>query len=146
MQRPVLVGEYDFTLDAKNRIAIPARLRAAFAEGVYVTRGHERCLAAYAPDEFQLYLDEQTLQASPLSSKRRALQRFAAASAVYQELDRQGRVTLPGRHLEFAGISREVTVIGVQDHVEIWDRAAWADYLSQLEEEADATADELATS
>jgi MraZ protein len=145
MQRPVLVGEYDFTLDAKNRIAIPARLRAAFADGVYVTRGYEHCLAAYAPDEFERHLEEQTLQSS-LSSKQRALQRFAAASAVFQELDRQGRVTVPARHLEFAGITREVTVIGVQDHVEIWDRAAWTEYLSQLEEEADATADELATS
>jgi len=146
MQRPVLVGEYDFTLDAKNRIAVPARLRAAFAGGIYVTRGHERCLAAYAPQEFERHLEEQTLQSS-LSSKQRALQRFAAASAVFQEeLDGQGRVTLPARLLEFAGIKREVTVIGVQDHVEIWDRTAWAGYLSQLEEEADATADELATS
>ena len=64
---------------------------------------------------------------------------------MYQELDRQGRVTLPAVHLEFAGITREVSVIGVQDHIEIWDRAAWADYLSRLEEEADATADEHAT-
>ncbi len=105
MQRPVLVGEYDFTLDAKNRIAVPARLRAAFAEGIYVTRGHERCLAAYAPEEFERHLEEQTLQSS-LSSKQRALQRFAAASAVFQEeLDRQGRVTLPARLLEFAGIT-----------------------------------------
>jgi MraZ protein len=144
MQRPVLVGEYDFTLDAKNRIAVPARLRSAFAEGIYVTRGHERCLAGYAPGEFERYLEEQTLEASPLSSKRRALQRFAAAGAIYQELDRQGRVTLPGRHLEYAGITREATIIGVQDHIEIWDRAAWAEYLSHLEEEADATADELA--
>ena len=64
---------------------------------------------------------------------------------MFQELDRQGRVTLPGRHLEFAGITRDVTIIGVQDHIEIWDRVAWAEYLSHLEEEADATADELAT-
>ena len=113
MQRPVLVGEYDFTLDAKNRIAVPARLRSVFADGIYVTRGHEHCLAGYAPDEFERYLEEQTLEASSLSSKRRALQRFAAASAVFQELDRQGRVTLPGRHLEYAGITREVTIIGV---------------------------------
>jgi MraZ protein len=144
MQRPVLVGEYDFTLDAKNRIAIPARLRPAFADGIYVTRGHEPCLAAYAPGEFARHLEEQMLEASHLSSKRRALQRFVAAGAVFQELDRQGRVTLPARHLQFAGIAREATIIGVKDHIEIWERAAWTDYLSHLEEEADATADELA--
>ena len=55
-------------------------------------------------------------------------------------------MTVPARLLEYAGIEREVTIIGAQDHIEIWDRAAWADYQSRLEEEADATADELATS
>ena len=64
---------------------------------------------------------------------------------MHQELDRQGRVTLPARQLTYAGITREATVIGVQDHIEIWDRMAWAEYLAHLEEEADATADELAT-
>ena len=146
MQRPILVGEYDFTFDAKNRIAIPARLRSAFADGVYVTQGHEHCLDGYAPEEFQNYLERQMEGISPRSIKGRDLMRFTAGNAVHQELDGQGRITVPARHLEFAGINREVSVIGVQDHVEIWDRAAWADYQSRLEEEADATADELATS
>ncbi len=145
MQRPVLVGEFECTLDAKNRIAVPARLRPAFAEGIYVTRGHERCLAAYPPDGFERFLEEQTQGVSMLKSKVRALERFAAAGAVHQELDRQGRITLPARHLQFAAIGRETTVIGVRDHIEIWDRAAWTAYLAHLEEEADATADELAT-
>ena len=52
MQRSVLLGEFDFTLDAKNRVAVPARLRPVFAEGIYVTRGYERCLAAYPPEEW----------------------------------------------------------------------------------------------
>jgi MraZ protein len=146
MQRLVLVGEYEFTLDAKNRIAVPARLRSAFADGIYVTKGLEPCLAGYAPDEFQAYLDRQTAGVSPLSSKGRDVQRFTAASAVFQELDRQGRITVPARQLDYAGIRREVTIIGVEDHLEIWDRVAWAEYLAHLEEEADATADELAAS
>jgi MraZ protein len=145
MQRPVLVGEFECTLDAKNRIAVPARLRPVFAEGIYVTRGHERCLAGYAPAEFERFLVEQTQGASTLKSKVRALERFTAASAIHQGLDRQGRITLPSRHLQFAAIGREATVIGVRDHIEIWDRAAWNAYLAHLEEEADATADELAT-
>ena len=146
MQRPILVGEYDFTFDAKNRVAIPARLRSTFADGVYVTKGHERSLAAYGPDEFQEYLDRQMEGVSANSSKGRDLMRFTAGSAVYQELDGQGRITVPAKLLEFAGINREVSIIGVQNHLEIWDRAAWAGYQSRLEEEADATADELATS
>lgn len=143
---PLLVGEYDFTLDAKNRVAIPARLRPAFADGLYVTRGHERCLAVYSQDEFREHLRRCSQGVSAFSSKGRALQRFATAGAVFQTLDGQGRVTLSARQLAFAAIAREVTIIGVEDHLEIWERASWADYLARLEEEADATADELAAS
>ncbi len=147
MQRPVLVGEFDFTLDAKNRVAIPARLRPAFAEGIYVTQENERCLGGYGPDEYQRRLDEDVSAAAAGSVARRDVKRRLAATAVFfPELDRQGRVTLPARHLDYAGMTRDVTVIGVADHLEIWDRAAWADYRAHLEEEADATADELAAS
>ena len=107
-----------------RRTASPSRLACApvFAEGIYVTRGHEHCLAAYAPDDSTVP-GGADVEASPLSSKRRALQRFAAASAVYQELDRQGRVTLPGAASRVRGHHRDATIIGVQDHIEIWDRA-----------------------
>ena len=145
MQRPVLVGEYECTLDAKKRIAVPVRLRPAFAEGIYVTHGHEGCLAGFTPDGFAAYLEEQMRGLTPRSSKARALRRFTAGTATFEQLDGQGRVTLPSRLLDFAGITREVTVVGVQDQIEIWDRASWAEYLAHLEEGADATADELAT-
>ena len=61
MQRPLLVGEFEFTLDAKNRIAVPARLRPAFTEGIYVTQENERCLGGYSPEEFQRRLEEDAL-------------------------------------------------------------------------------------
>jgi MraZ protein len=144
MQRPVLVGEYEFTLDAKNRIAVPARLRPAFAEGIYVAKERERCLGGYGPDEFAQRLAEEAAATADGSVARRDAKRFTASNAVHQELDRQGRVTLPARLLEYAGVTRDVTIIGAQDHLEFWDRAAWAAYLAHLEEEADATADELA--
>jgi len=145
MQRPVLVGEYDVTLDAKNRIAVPSRLRTAFGDGIYIAKEYERCLGGYGPDEFRQRLHEEAASTRDGSAARRDAKRFTASNAMHQEeLDRQGRVTLPARLLEYAGISREATVIGVQDHIEIWDRAAWAEYLKHLEEEADATADEPA--
>jgi MraZ protein len=147
MQRPLLVGEFDVTLDAKNRIAIPARLRAAFDEGVYVTQENERCLGGYSPDEFQARLREDVDVTPAGTAARRDVKRRLAATAVFfPELDKQGRMTLPGKHLSYAGISRDVTIIGVADHVEIWDRTAWTEYLAHLEEEADASADEHPTS
>jgi len=146
MQRPVLVGEFDFTLDAKNRVAVPARLRTAFADGIYVTQENERCLGGYSPEEFQRRLDEDVEVTTAGTPARRNVKRRLAATAVFfPELDRQGRVTLPAKHKEYAGITRDVTVIGVADHLEIWDRTAWTQYLAHLEEEADATADEHST-
>lgn len=145
MQRPVLVGEYELTLDAKNRVAVPARLRAAFVEGIYLTKEPEPCLGGWSPDEFADRLDEDTAATEPGSAARRDIKRTLAANAVFLELDRQGRVTLPMKHLNYARVTHDVTVIGAQDHLEIWDRAGWARYLARLEEEADATAVEHAT-
>jgi MraZ protein len=147
MQRPLLVGEFEITLDAKNRIAVPARLRSAFEEGVYVTQENERCLGGYSPEEFQRRLQEDVEASKAGSADRRNVKRRLAANAVYfPEMDKQGRVTLPGKHLEYAGISKDVSVIGVADHVEIWDRVAWTEFRAHLEEGADASADEHATS
>jgi MraZ protein len=145
MQRPVLVGEYELTLDAKNRVAVPARLRSAFVDGIFLSEEPERCLGGWNPEEFQRRMDED-IDATPQGSPaRRNIKRALAARAVFLELDRQGRVTLPMKHLQHAGVTHDLTVIGAQDHLEIWDRAAWARFLAHLEEEADATADEHAT-
>jgi len=143
MQRSVLLGEFAFTLDAKNRVAIPARLRPAFAEGVYLTRGFDRCLAAYPPDEWDRFVAEQTGDLPAMSEKGREIRRFLFANATFDQLDRQGRITVPAVLLGFAGLSKDVTVIGMHDHIELWDGAAWATYRKQMEEGADAAADQL---
>lgn len=143
MPRPLLLGEYEFTLDAKNRIAVPARLRPVFAEGIFVTRGFERCLSAYPPEEWERFVDERTGDLPEMSSKGRQVRRFVFAGATAERLDGQGRVKLPQSLLEFAGITKDVTIIGVYDHLEVWDRASWVDYRQRMEEGADASADEL---
>ena len=78
-----------------------------------------------------------------MSSKGRQVRRFVFAGATAETLDAQGRVKLPQSLLEFAGITKDVTIIGVFDHLEVWDRASWADYRQRMEEGADASADEL---
>ena len=146
VQRSLLVGEYEFTLDAKNRIAIPARLRPFFAEGIYITTWYERSLGGFAPEEFRKELDARTGAEWSRSKEGRAERRLLAGSAVFQELDGQGRVALPPRHIVYASIGREVAIVGVDDHIEFWDRAAWVAYRETNEEGADATPDELASS
>jgi len=146
MQRQLLLGEYDFTLDAKNRVAIPARLRPAFAEGAFITYGFEHCLAVYPPEQWERFVNERTADLPEMSSKGRQMRRFVFSGASQDELDGQGRIKLPARLLEFAGITKDVTIIGVYDHIEVWDRTAWAAYRKAMEEGADATADELIVS
>ncbi len=140
----MLVGTYDFTLDAKNRVAVPARLRPVFAEGIYLSRGLDRCLAGRTPEAFEEYLEEEVAGTSSMDRRSRGLLRFHTADAVFQELDSQGRVTIPARLLQFAGIAKDVTIIGARDHIEIWERTAWEEYLRRQEEEADDIADEFA--
>jgi MraZ protein len=79
-----------------------------------------------------------------MDRRGRGLLRYHTADAAFQDLDGQGRVTIPARLLQFAGIARDVTIIGVQDHIEIWERSAWEEYLRRQEEEADAIADAFA--
>jgi MraZ protein len=146
MQRQLLLGEYEFTLDAKNRVAIPARLRPAFADGAFVTRGFDRCLAVYPPEQWERFVDERTGDLPEMSSKGRQVRRFVFAGASQDHVDGQGRIKLPGHLLEFAGITKDVTIIGVHDHLEVWDRGGWAAYRKAMEEGADATADELTAS
>ena len=145
MQRSVLIGGYDFTLDAKSRVAIPVRLRHAFVDGIFVTRGYERCISGYAPAEWEQFVAEQIQSTPGMSIKGRMLRRRTLASAHLLDLDAQGRIKLPASLLEYASIVRDVTIIGVEDRIEFWDRNRWAQYLKQSEEEADAAADELAT-
>ena len=144
MQRSVLLGEFEFTLDAKNRVAIPARLRPAFAEGVVLTRFFEGCLAVFPPTEWDHFVEERMGDLPAMSREGREMRRFLFGMAGWDDLDRQGRITIPGNLLEYAGLARDVTIVGVQDHVEIWDRAAYAAYRSHMEEGADAAADQPA--
>lgn len=146
MQRLILVGEYEFTLDAKNRVAVPVRLRPAFADGIYVAKERERCIGGYGRDEFAQRMSEEKSATEDGSQRRRDAKRFTAANADVFELDGQGRVKIPAKLLEYAGITHDVTIIGAEDHIEFWDRAAWAEYMVRLEEEADATADKHSAS
>jgi MraZ protein len=139
----MLLGEHDHALDDKNRLTLPAKLRDELGDGVVVTVGMDGCLAAYAVDEWAR-LAERIRGLDPLSREGRMMQRHFFAQAVRADLDKQGRMVLPSRLLESAGISREVTVAGVFDHLEIWDRARWREHLHEVEGSAEHVAERLA--
>jgi MraZ protein len=120
----MLLGEYDHTLDDKNRLTLPARLRAELGDEVVITRGLDGCLFLHSRAAFEV-LAARMGTLDPLDRDARRLQRHFYTGAPLAELDKAGRMVLPAKLLEEYGIGREVTIAGVYDHLEIWDRAAW---------------------
>jgi transcriptional regulator MraZ len=140
----MLLGEYEHTIDDKNRLTLPAKFRRAFEDGIVVTRGMDGCLYAYAPDGWQNVVESRLASLHPLSKEGRRMQRFFFAGASEGGLDRQGRVSLPAALLAHAQLGRDVVVAGVNDHLEIWDRAAWQRELAEVEGSAEDVAERLA--
>ena len=140
----MLLGEYDHALDDKNRLAIPAKFRAAFADGIVVTRGLDGCLYAYTRPDWQKLVDGRLAELDMLSEAGRLIMRHFFSGATEAELDKQGRVGIPTALIESAKLGKEVTVAGVYDHLEIWDRQTWRDQLTKVEGSAEDVAERLA--
>ena len=140
----MLLGTHDHTLDDKNRLTLPAKFRESFAEGLVVAKGVDRCLQAYRREDWDRLVESRLAPLDPFSQEARRIQRYHYTGATEAELDKQGRVMIPAPLLEHAGISREVVVAGMRDHVEIWDREAWRRELAAVEGSAEDVAERLA--
>jgi MraZ protein len=139
----MLLGEHEHSLDDKNRLTLPARLREQLGDQVVITRGMDGCLYVYARGDWDA-LASRPGSLDSLSAASRQMQRHFFVNATAGELDKQGRIVIPGLLLEREGIGREVTVTGVYDHLEIWDRAAWRTQLQEAEGSAEDVAERLA--
>jgi MraZ protein len=141
----MLLGEYEHTIDEKNRLTLPAKFRRAFADGVVLTRGMDGCVYAYPRPAWEEVVSGRYAGLDPLSGHARQLQRFFFGGAHDEELDRQGRIVLPANLVRHGRLGREVVVVGVNDRVEIWDRAAWAEHVREVEGSVEDVAERLAT-
>src|SRR5438045_4724074 len=141
----MLVGEHEHTIDDKNRLTLPAKFRQAFADGLVLTRGIERCLSAYPRSEWTATVESRLRELDPLSREGRVMQRYFFSGAAEAELDKQGRVMVPSSLCDYAGLGKEVVVAGIRDHLEIWDRASWRAHLDEIEGSAEDVAERLAT-
>ena len=137
-------GEYEHTIDDKNRLTLPARFREALAGGVVLTRGLDECLDVYARTDWNAMVEARLAPLDSFSKEARDLKRFFFSAASDAELDKQGRVLVPAALQRHARLGREVVVTGVHDHLEIWARAAWRDHLTKVEGSADDVAERLA--
>ena len=140
----MLLGEHEHSLDDKNRLTLPAKFRRAFEDGIVVTRGIEDCLHAYPQDGWQHLIDSTLATFHPLSKEGRRMHRHFFSGATEAVPDRQGRVSIPSALLEHAKLGRDVVVAGVNDHLEIWDRAAWQRELTESEGRTRDVAERLA--
>jgi MraZ protein len=129
-------GTFEHSLDAKNRLTIPAKFRAALAGKVFLVRGVDPCISVY-PEQTYTQLTQSALAGlNPFSPQARELKRMLYGNANDTELDSAGRVMLTPRQLEHAGIGREVVITGAGDCLELWDRSAWEAYDRDLAQRA----------
>ena len=135
-------GEYQHTLDAKGRLIVPSKFRDGLGEKFIVTKGLDNCLFVYSLDEWSNL--ETKLKLLPFTDKDvRAFSRFFFAGAAESEIDKQGRINIPQNLRDYAGLEKDVCVIGVSTRVELWDRAKWESYAGDDNVSAEQIAEKM---
>ena len=138
----MFIGEYRFSMDAKGRVSIPTKFREELGEVFYITNGFDTCLFVYSAGEWERFM--QKLDAARLSSKdSRKIQRFFLAASTECSIDKQGRVLLSAPQREYAGIEKDVVIIGVSNRLEIWAEDAWRSYVENEETDISGLADRM---
>ncbi|NII40128.1 MraZ protein [Curtobacterium flaccumfaciens] len=129
----VLLGTHAPKLDEKGRVILPAKFRDELSGGLVMTRGQERCVVVFSARTFE-ELHERIRQAPMTSKRTRDYMRLFLSGASAEQPDKQNRVTIPQNLREYAGLERDLTVIGSGDRAEIWSTSAWETYYAETEE------------
>lgn len=138
----MFLGTYEPKLDEKSRLILPAKFRTQLETGLVITRGQERCLYVFPATEFEEMFNQ--LKKAPISSKQaRNYIRVMLSGASNEVPDKQGRVTIAPQLRSYAGLEKELTVIGAGSRIEIWDRSSWQEYLQEQEDIFSETAEEI---
>ena len=138
----MLIGEYSHTIDAKKRLAVPAKLRKELGDRAVLTRGLDNCLFLYPESEWQKLT--QKLSELPVGqANTRSFLRLMLAGAVEVELDQLGRILIPDYLKEYAGLAQKVVITGVYNRLEIWDEERWGAYKGDVEKNTDMIAEKL---
>jgi MraZ protein len=127
-------GTFEHSLDAKHRLTVPAKYRAALAGGVVlavspeIEPGTPRSIAVWTPEAYEAYTHAVLAGLNPVSPRARELSRLLFANSHDVELDSANRVMIPGQLMGYAGLDKEVMVTGVGEYLEVWDRATYTAY------------------
>ncbi len=130
----LLTGEYNNTIDDKGRLSFPVKLRTAVNQNVLmITKGSGRCLWLFTLDEWEQFQSKITGSASLLKEKSMMVVRRFIAPAQDVEFDKNGRLSIPQSLREYADLTKDCTILGVANHMEIWNSAVYAEYLAECE-------------
>jgi MraZ protein len=129
LKMAIFTGKHLHTIDEKNRLAIPSSIRKCMDEdtegnGFFVTPGLDKCLALYTPLHFKAISEKYNEQAST-NRKARNFQRHFFSNSKKVDCDKQGRINIHQQHIDYAGLKKDVIIVGVMDRIEIWDKKAW---------------------
>lgn len=134
MDASLLTGEYRNTLDEKGRIMFPVRLRSELSGSLLVlTRGIDRCLWLFSPEQWKILSDKVMESASLFQSQSRSVLRRLVAPAQEVEIDKAGRVTIPQSLREYAGLGKDCVILGINKYFELWDSTEYEKYLGESE-------------
>lgn len=135
-------GSFLHSLDDKNRLLIPSRLRGQLGSKLFIMKGYEGSLSIYPDEQFQKYLAK--LETLPYESKlSRDIERITLSSVYELEIDKVNRIQIPTALINKYAISKEVVVVGVLDHIEVWSKDKWEEYLKKNEGEFEEKSEEL---
>lgn len=131
----LLTGEYKNTLDDKGRFLFPAKLRSALSSNVLIVTQAivDRCLWLFTPEEWEKISSKLMDNASPFSAKNRLIMRSFISPAQEIEFDKTGRLSIPQSLREYASLSKDCIVLGVNKYLELWDSSSYNAYLSENE-------------
>lgn len=123
----MFLGEFQHTLDSKGRLILPSDFREPLADGLVITVGPDHCLKVHPRGDWQRVLDGLR-ELRSTDRNQRMYARMVTSQAHPEELDKQGRITIPSRLREYAGLDRDVAVMGADTWIELWDAQRWAAY------------------
>lgn len=138
----MLLGEFRHSLDAKGRLFLPARWREELTEGVVISKGLDRCLYLMSAQRFA-ELSERLSGLSVNRKDNRDYSRILFSGASEEQVDRQGRITIPAGLREYAGLTKDIVLAGVSTRGEIWDGEAWAAYQGGVQGQYEQIAEKL---
>ena len=139
----MFLGEFEHAIDDKGRLAIPAKFRSALEQGLYLTRGVDRCLVIWDGDSWRA-MAERVRDLNPWQSDARRMQRHFFAGAVQAQPDKLGRVVIPQYLRSYANLDGEVVVVGLADRIEVWGKSEWERERSEAESGSADLAEHLA--